>query len=171
MERLRDAIKNQAGIANRTIAQPRFAIVTSFNMADYTARVTLQPEGTMTGWLPVLSPWTGAGWGMVCPLAAGDQVLVLPQEGDAEHGIIAGRTYSNVSPPPHVAAGEFWIVHSSGSCLKLKADGTVAISGDLHVTGNIYDIHGSLSHLRGVFNEHTHTASSGASTSPPNITD
>ncbi len=171
MQRLRDAIRTQAGMVGRTLGQPRFGTITSFNLDDYTARVKLQPEGIVTGWLPVLSSWTGSGWGMVCPLAAGDQVLVLPQEGDTEHGIIIGRAYSKASPPPKAATGELWIVHASGCCLKLKADGTVAITGDLHVLGDVYDTHGSLSRLRGIFNSHTHRVPSGGNTSPPEVTD
>jgi hypothetical protein len=171
VQRLRDAIRAQAGMVDRTLGQPRFAIITSFNLADYTARVKLQPEGTLTGWLPVLSPWTGSGWGMVCPLAAGDQVLVLPQEGDTEHGVVVGRAYSKASPPPQAAAGELWIVHASGCCLKLKADGTVSITGDLHVLGDVYDRHGPLSRLRDIYNAHTHRVPSGGNTSTPEVTD
>ena len=171
MQRLRDAIRNQAGSVDRTLGQPRFGVVTSFNQANYTARVKLQPEGTLTGWLPVLSPWTGGGWGMVCPLAAGDQVLVVPQEGNAEHGVIVGRTYSNLSTPPQSPAGEMWIVHSSGASLQLKANGTVAISGDLHVSGDVYDSHGSLSHLRELYDTHVHNIPSGGATTAPNTTD
>lgn len=171
MQRLRDAIKIQASMVDRTTGQPRFGTVTSFNPANHTARVKLQPEGIVSGWLPVLAPWTGAGWGIVCPLAAGDQVFVLPQEGAAEHGVIVGRAYSNGSPPPQSTAGELWIVHASGACLKLREDGTVSISGDLHVTGDIYDRHGPMSRLRTAFNMHTHTVPSGATTSASGITD
>jgi hypothetical protein len=171
VQRFRDAIRFQAGIVGQTTGQPRFATITSFNSVDYTARVLLQPENTVTGWLPVLSPWTGSTWGMVCPLAAGDQVFVIPQEGDAQHGVIVGRAYSKLSPPPPSATGELWLVHASGSCLKLKSDGTIAITGDVHVTGNIYDNHGSLAHLRATFNAHTHAIYSVNSTSTPNVTD
>ncbi len=171
MQRLLNAIKTQAGMVDRTLGQPRFGTISSFNAADHTARVLLQPEGTVTGWLPVLSPWTGVGWGIVCPLAAGDQVFVLPHEGDAEHGVIVGRAFSSRCPPPQSAEGELWIVHPSGSCLKLKGDGTVSVSGDLHVEGDVYDSHGSMAHLRGNFNAHTHTVASGAITSLPNLTD
>ena len=158
-------------MVDRTLGQPRFATITSFNPQDYTARVKLQPEGTITGWLPVLAPWTGSEWGMVCPLAAGDQVLVVAQEGEAEHGVIVGRAYSTASPPPPSVAGEFLIVHASGACLKLRGDGTVFISGDLHVAGDVYDSHGPMERLRHAFNSHTHTTASGAPTSTPNITD
>ena len=171
MQRFANAIKVQAGLAGQTFGQPRFGTITSFNPSNFTARVQLQPEGTISGWLPVLSPWTGNGWGMVCPLIAGDQVLIIPHEGQAEHWVIIGRSYSNVSVPPPAAPGELWIVHSSGSSLKLRSDGTIAISGDLHVNGDIYDRHGSLAHLRLTYDGHTHISPSGGNTSLPSTTD
>jgi phage gp45-like len=171
MHGLLDALRVQAAKLDRTLGQPRFGTISSFNSANYTARVLLQPEGTVTGWLPVLSAWTGAGWGIVCPLTAGDQVFVLSQEGDAEHGVIVGCAFSNRTPPPRVATDEFWIVHKSGASLKLKTDGTVAIAGDLHVDGDVFDRHGSLAHLRSIYNAHRHNTASGAVTSQPNITD
>lgn len=171
MNGLLDALRVQAAKLDRTLAQPRFGTISSFNATNYTARVLLQPEGTITGWLPVLSPWIGSGWGIVCPLAIGDQVLAISQEGNAEHGVIVGCAYSNRAAPPAATAGEFWIVHKSGASLKLKTDGTVSIAGDLHVDGDVYDRHGSLAHLRGVYNEHRHNTASGSSTSQPNNTD
>ena len=86
MERLLNIIKQHAGALDQGSSQPRFATVTSVNAPAATARVTLQPEGVLSGWLPVLSPWIGAGWGLCSPPSPGDQVMVLAQEGDAEHG-------------------------------------------------------------------------------------
>ena len=171
MERLINALKAQAGAINRSLGQPRFGTVSSFDSSNFTARVQLQPEGVVTGWLPVLSPLTGQGWGMVCPLAFGDQVLVLPQEGDAEHGVIVGRAFSKLSPPPSTPTGEVWITHPSGCCLKLRNDGSILIEGDLHVNGQIFDNHNSLAHLRSSHNNHKHFTASGSSTSTSDITD
>ena len=88
----------------------------------------LQPEGVLSGWLPILSPWTGNGWGICCPPTPGDQVLVLAQEGDAEHGIIIGRTFSNAQTSPITPVGELWVVHRSGSFIKLQNDGTIQMN-------------------------------------------
>ena len=94
MERFLNAIKTHADALVQTQAQPRFGTITSVDPNTGTARLTLQPEGVLSGWLPVLSPWVGPGWGMICPPAPGDQVLVLAQEGAAEHGVIVGRIFS-----------------------------------------------------------------------------
>src|ERR1700761_1889383 len=105
MERLLNIIKQHAGAMDQGGSQPRFATVTSVNPSAATAKVSLQPEGVLSGWLPVLSPWIGAGWGMCCPPSPGDQVLVVAQEGDAEHGIIVGRAFSSGQSAPDTPVG------------------------------------------------------------------
>jgi hypothetical protein len=141
--------------------------VTSVDPAAGTVRVQLQPEGVLTGWLPLLSPWVGAGWGLSCPPSPGDQVLILPQEGDAEHGVVAGRAWSQDAASPPTPVGELWLTHGSGSYVRLLNDGTIAMRGDLHVNGDVYDRHGSLAALRGHYNEHRHPDPQGGQTGPP----
>jgi phage gp45-like len=156
MDRFLNALKGQGANQDQAAGAPRFGIVTSVDPSTATARVTLQPESVLTGWLPLLTPWVGNGWGLVCPPSPGDQVLVIPQEGDAEHGLILAGTWSAQTAPPPAPSGEFWLVHKSGSFLKLQNDGTIQIKGDLHVAGDIYDSHGALSALRGHYNGHAH---------------
>lgn len=177
MERFLNALKSHAGALDQGLAQPRFGTVTSVDSITATARVLLQPEAVLSGWLPVLSPWIGAGWGLACPPSPGDQVLVLAQEGDAEHGLIVGRAFSDTAPSPAALPGEFWLVHTTGSSIKLLNDGTVqiqgnvTITGDLKVTGNSADGQGKLADLRTHYNEHHHIDSRGGLTSPPDQQD
>ena len=168
--RLSNVIKSHAANLDRSVGQAKFGTVTSVNANDGTARVLIQPEAVLSGWLPVLSQWVGNGWGLVCPPTPGDQVLLVPQEGDIEQGIIIGRVFSRKQPPPAAPPGEFWIVHESGSFLKLCNDGTIRVQGDLHVAGDVYDRHGALSGLRAHYNSHTHRIGSQITT-PPNPTD
>jgi len=159
-------LDGQGGVA-------RFGLVSSFDPNAYAARVLIQPENVLTGWLPVVSPWVGAGWGLAAPLTPGAQVLVVAQEGDAEHGVVAGCSFSDAQRPPATPVGEIWITHQTGSRLRLLNDGTVRISGDLHVDGNVYvsndiaDGHGALSSLRVHYDAHTHTDSHGDVTGIP----
>lgn len=171
MDRFLNAIKMHADSLDQGRGQPRFATVTSVNPNAATACVALQPEGVLTGWLPILSAWIGSGWGMVCLPAPGDQVLVLPQEGDAENGVIVGRAFSNTQLPPVTPVGEFWLVHKTGSFIKLQNDGTVQINGDLHVAGDVYDRQGSLSRLRSHYDSHTHIDSRNGQTTAPSPQD
>ena len=157
MDRLLNALKAHSAAQDAAVGQPRFGNVTSVDPTAGTVRVQLQPEGVLTGWLPLLSPWVGAGWGLSCPPSAGDQVLVLPQEGDAEHGVVVGRAWSQQAPMPETPLGEIWLTHRTGSYVRLLNDGTISMQGDLHVNGDVYDRHGSLAALRGHYNEHKHS--------------
>ena len=169
--RLSNVIKAHAARLDQSTGQVKFATVTSVNAQNSTARVLIQPEGVLSGWLPVLSQWVGNGWGLTCPPTPGDQVLLVPQEGDAEQGIIIGRVYSNKQMPPVAPGGEFWLVHQSGSFLKICNDGTIRVNGDLHVAGDVYDREGPLSRLRTHYDMHTHTIGNNQTTSLPNILD
>lgn len=167
VDRLMNAMKGQMRGPGRLTGQAKFATVSSVDYDTGNIRALLQPDGVLTGWLPVLSTWVGNGWGMSCPPSPGDQVLVIAHEGDPEQGVVVGRSYSRAQKPPAAPESEMWLVHKSGCSLKLCRDGTVRISGDLRVDGDVYDRHGALSALRAIYNDHHHTDSRGGSTSPP----
>lgn len=172
MEAWTNAIRAQANAISGAAGQLRCGLVQSVDATSYCVKVTLQPEGVLSGWLPVASLWTGNGWGLVALPSPGQQVIVLAQEGRAEHGIILGSLYSLQATPPNAAVGELWLAHASGSCLKLHNDGsiegkatvwnlsgTIELEGDLVVSGDITDhggTHGSLQQLRQVYDEHIH---------------
>ncbi len=171
MQRFLNALKAQAAALDQGAGQARFGVVTSVDPSGPAARVALQPEGVITGWLPVLSAWVGNGWGMACPPATGDQVLVIAQEGDSEHGVIVGRAWSDQARAAAAPVGEFWLVHQSGSFIKLQNDGTIRVQGDLHVNGDVYDRIGSLNRLRQHYDLHTHADPQGGQVSPPDAQD
>lgn len=177
VDRLLNALKQHNEAMLSALGQPRFGIVASYDSNTGAAKVRIQPEDVLTGWLPVLSHWVGAGWGMHAPLSGGEQVLMVMQEGDGEHGIIVGRAWSDAMRPPAAAPGELWLVHQSGALVKLTGDGritlkdaagtaatfanngTMVVTGDLVVSGDISDqgtTHGSLAALRTAYNAHHH---------------
>ena len=138
MDQFWNMIKASAGGLDGQSGLARFGLVSSFDPAAYAAKVMIQPENVLSGWLPVLSPWVGAGWGLAAPLPPGTQVLVLAQEGDAEQGVIAGAVWSAVDQPMAAPAGELWLRHQSGSFVKLLNDGTIALqAGTVNVLGNL----------------------------------
>jgi hypothetical protein len=167
MDNFFEFLATNHGAPGSAFAQPRMGTVTSSNSQTATAKVLLQPEGVLTGWLPVLTQWVGSGWGMACPPSPGDQVLVIPQEGDAQHGLIVGRVYSNLVRPPPAEPGEINLSHQSGCSIRLLNSGIIAIEGDLHVSGDVYDSYGALSKLRNDYNVHIHQTSNGQNTSGP----
>lgn len=167
MDVLTNAFKQQAGALDRRVAQPRLGIVASVRTDKYLATVRLQPGNHLTGWLPILTQWVGQGWGLSCPPSPGDQVLVIPQEGYYDHGLIVGHCRSDLSPPPDAREGEFWLVHKSGSSIKLTNDGKIHVVGDLFVDGDIYDRKGSLEGLRQRYIHHRHRINNGTLSSEP----
>jgi len=171
MDQFLNHLRGNAAQLDYGWAHPRIAVVTSVDSLTYTARVTVQPEGTLSGWLPIASAWIGNGWGLACPPSPGDQVIVIWQEGDAEQGVIAGRLWSSSAIAVAAPPGELWLNHKSGTYLKLQNDGTIRSGGgtwwhhgDLQVSGDVYDGHGPLSGLRAHYNEHTHPPSTVAPT-------
>jgi phage baseplate assembly protein gpV len=135
---LRDAMKIQAALLMGSLGRAKVGLVSATRADKFAVKVTLQPEGDETGWLPVLSPWVGNGWGLCARLQQGAQVLVLHQENDLSNGIVIGSMFSVVDAVPNTNMGdsEFWLVHKSGSLLKFTDDGKVALTsnGDLDIT-------------------------------------
>lgn len=180
MDRFWNEVKVRAAALDGMAGVARFGLVSSFDPAAYAARVQIQPENVLSGWLPVLSPWVGNGWGLGAPLTPGDQVLVIAQEGDAEQGVVLGCVWSAVDKPMNIPSGELWLQHKTGSYLKLRQDGSIAllapvvsITGDLVVSGNISDqagAHGTLAALRSAYDEHTHLDDEGGQTGMPSVT-
>lgn len=197
MRGLLNAMRAQADMAGSGRASVRLAIVSSYDPGNYCAKVRIQPEDTETGWLPVVSPWVGNGWGLFAPPMPGDMVEVQFQEDDIEAGFVCQRFYNDTDRPLTVPSGEFWLVHKSGSFLKFHNDGTVELNaagtltstapqwnhtGPVHITGavtvtqdiiagqDIYDRNGTkgtLQHIRDNYDVHTHPDAQGGSTGTP----
>ena len=173
-------VKAQSSGLDGLIGVARFGLVSSFDPGAYAARVLIQPENVLSGWLPVLSSWVGAGWGISAPIMPGTQVLVISQEGDSEQGVIIGAVWSIVDTPMQTPAGELWLQHQSGSSLKFHNDGTIAlnatqvnITGNLVVTGDISDLnnsHGPISNFRKAYDSHVHPDPQGGNSGLPSAT-
>lgn len=166
MDDFLNIVKARAAQLDQGWGQARLGTVTSVDPDTYTARVAIQPENVLSGWLPIASLWVGNGWGLACPPSPGDQVLVISHEGDSQQGLLIGRIWSKAAKPVAATSGEFWMVHEKGSYLKLLNDGSIESCtgtwthhGDFIATGNVYDAHGSVASLRIHYNEHTHPPS------------
>lgn len=192
MQKLMNVMKAHAEMQASGRATVRFGLVTSYDHANYCAKVKIMPEALETGWLPVLSPWVGNGWGMFAPPSINDMVEVNFQENDREVGFVNLRGFNDSDRPLDVASGEFWLVHKSGSFLKFHNDGSVELTsigtltsvapqwnhtGNIQVTGNVKatgDITDTsntntrtVAGMRTVFNGHTHSDPQGGNVSTP----
>lgn len=137
MAGLLNAIRAQASMAGNGRAAVRIGIVSSYDHANYCAKVRIQPEDTETGWLPVVSPWVGNGWGMFAPVTPGDVVEVQYQEDSFDAGFVCQRFFNDGIRPLDVQSGEFWLVHQSGSCLKFHNDGSVDLTSRTNLTATV----------------------------------
>ena len=137
MKELLNGIKATAQQAGQSTATTRQGIVTGYDPSAYAVKVTLQPDGTLTGWIPLKSAWVGNGWGMFCPPSLGDAVEVDFQEADGGVGSAGLRFYNDVDKPLSCPSGELWLVHKSGSFIKLLNSGAISSSGQWNHAGNI----------------------------------
>src|SRR5260364_386648 len=117
MKYLMNAFKSVAQQATQSRAATRHGIVTSYDPKTYAVKVQLQPEGVLTGWIPLKSAWVGNGCG-------------------------GWRFYNAVERPLPCPSGEFWLVHRKGAQLKFRNDGTVELRAtqDLNIQANS-DVH------------------------------
>ena len=143
-DHLRSAISELAQMAAAGFAHAKIGWVSSYDPDAYLVKVLLQPEGTETGWLPIVTAMAGAGFGVYYgphadPGAGGDQAVIIFQEGDATSGICIGFLPNDIETPPHVATGEIHL-KAKGSTAKviMKPDGTIASAGAWTHTGTLH---------------------------------
>ncbi len=137
MKKLLNAVRLQAQMAANDRAVTRIVLVDSYDPNTYAVKVRLQPENAITGWLPLLSPWIGNGWGIFAPPTLGDMIEVHFQEDDPNVGFAGQRFYNDSDRPLAVTSGEFWLVHQSGSALKFHNDGSVELISHTNMTATV----------------------------------
>ena len=128
MKALLNANRLQAQRAMASVVTSRVGSITSYDPNTFTARVQLQPDSEISGWMPVSSAWIGNGWGMFAPPNIGDLVDVVYINGDLQAGTIVARFYNQQNQPIAVPSGEFWLVHKSGAFFKLLNAGGLTLS-------------------------------------------
>ena len=149
----------------------RYGLVDSYDPNFYTVKVLIQPEGTLSGWLPLTADWIGNGWGIFSPPSIGDLVVVEYPDGAPDDGFVSKRFFTDKDRPLNVPSGELWIVHKNGAFLKLTNDGKLLINCSVEV--DIGDLGSSVHALvtdafQTLFNNHVHTSgTAGSPTSTP----
>ena len=167
-----EAIKLHSAVHTTATGQTKHGIVTSVDIVNHAVKVTVEPDGVESGWIPDGAVAAG-GLKISCPSEVGTQVLLVAVEGDAEHPVVIARIFDTVVTVPvspatsrPVQAGEIGIFLNSGTYLHMTPSGTflggdLAISGSLTATADIVSAGVSLQH-------HVHSAvQSGNETSGP----
>ncbi|NPD67853.1 hypothetical protein HN018_10790 [Lichenicola cladoniae] len=137
-----ETIKLHAAKQVAALGQPRHALVTSVDAVSHSVKVTIQPEGIESGWIPDAAI-AASGLRIACPAEIGTQVLVVPVEGDAEHPIVVARLFDVSLTPPVAPAtgrpvqpGEIGIFLDGGTYLHMTDTG-IYIRGKLIIDGRI----------------------------------
>lgn len=127
----------------------RHGLVTSYDPKKYLTKVTFQPEGQESGWIPIETGHIGNGYGIVVGLTTGDgketgdQVIVRYQEGDIESGKVVQREHSDKENPPKAESGEM-IIYTSGKKIVISdnkgGDAVMTIDGKSNITYHIKEM-------------------------------
>src|SRR5690348_3215252 len=104
MDRLINQLRFNASAQDAQAGQPRWGTVQSYDPANAVAKVLIQPEGVLSGWLPVGTLVAGNKWGIVAPPEPGQQVLIIPDAGDHESGVVIAGTWNTQDRVPQVAS-------------------------------------------------------------------
>lgn len=141
---IENAMRLQAARAMSRLHTSRIGQITSYDPNRHAVKVTYQPDGDKSGWMPLASAWVGNGWGLFAAPEVGQTAIVSFVEGALDGPVAELRLYNDANQPLAVPAGEFWVVHASGSFLKFINDGKVSansdtdmeitVGGDLHAT-------------------------------------
>lgn len=118
------------------VGKGRVAEVTAIDPVTHSVRVTIQPEGVESGWIP--DPGLAVGdLKIASPSQIGSQVLIDSIEGDPEHPVITSRLYDAANLPPvspvtgkPAQPGELLVQHVSGTYCHLTAGGFFAGAGN-----------------------------------------
>jgi phage baseplate assembly protein V len=136
-------MRQQAQRSTSADSSARVGQITSYDPTTHSVRVELQPDGLLSGWLPMAAQFVGNGWGLVAAPSVGDMVVVAFVDSDIDAGIVVARLFNDDDRAPSVPAGEFWLVHKSGSSLKFLDSGNVELvsPGAVHITADTATIH------------------------------
>ena len=158
MRHILNAMRREAANVLGDVALPSSGIVTSYDPGKYAVRLALQPEGNLTGWIPLLTVWVGNGWGITCPPSIGDLVEVTFLNGDIDSGVAGMRMFNDADVPPSTPSGELWFVHKSGSFIKFHNDGSIEIqAATINSTGAWNHTGTFVNNTKNIGSTHTHS--------------
>ena len=191
MHELMEQMRMQAMTALQGTITARWGVITAYDPDLYAIKADIQPEGTETGWMPMLSCWVGPNWGDFAGPLVGMQVQLLFEHGNMQSPVAAGQAWSTQAPPIPVPSGERLIQHASGSLLHFDNQGNVTmtanqamtlnapagltinantqVNGELVTSEDISDHNGSYGTVNGVrqtYDGHTHPTPNGTSGVP-----
>lgn len=150
MQEMLNHMRRVAQEASSSQAVTRHGLVDGYDPTNYAIRVRLQPDDTLTDWIPLKSVAVGNGWGFFWAPSIGDAIEIDFQEADGEAGSGGWRFFNDADRPLPVPAGEMWMVHQSGASFKLTSDGAATFDSgagaSVQVKGDTITSVGTWSH-------------------------
>jgi hypothetical protein len=154
-------IKREASrVVKSMVRNDEVGVFDSYDPKTHSVKVTLQPYGHKTGWIPLSNSHVGEGFGVAIGPVKNTQFLIGFRNGDKSVPYIKGMLFSDSQQPPQVESGEIKLqntngtnifidkdnnlthTHSTGSSVKLAADGTATVTAQgatlLIKSGKIY---------------------------------
>lgn len=113
-------------VARRAVGV-RVGVISSYDPATHSVKLTMQPEGIQTGWVSVATDGIGNGFGIYSGPTTGDSVIVAYHEGDKKTPIVIGRLPTNEETPFAVQSGEIAFISAFSSFLKMLQNGSVTL--------------------------------------------
>jgi len=182
IHKLANAIKEQAAMVTGNQAFIKIGKIISYNPEDYLVQVLIDEPipgndetsipSIQTWWIQIMSLWVGNGWGLFCTPTLGANCIVLFQDGSYQSPIGAIPIFNDISRGLNVPSGECWLVHQTGSYIKLTNDGGISINSNSTKLGNLHDgvLHNLVTDaLISLFNNHVHSDSQGGTTGVPTV--
>lgn len=128
MDALLNLVRREVARCMARYAHPVVGIISSYDPTTHAVKVQYQPEGTLSGWIPLNAAGVGAGFGVFVGPHIGHAVSIGFQEGDREAPFVIGRFATDIETPVSVAEGEIVLKHESGSTVFLHSDGSIALN-------------------------------------------
>ena len=147
-----NAMHQAAAQAGERNAGTRLGIVEGYDPVTYSVRVSIEPEGLHTRWIPLAAVAAGNGFGILAAPKLGEAVVLVFQEDSILYAIAGLRLFTDDAKPPVVQSGEVLVRHESGSRLFFRADGSIDMvargtltssapqwnhAGPVHITGDV----------------------------------
>lgn len=114
--------------------------IQSFNPDDWTITVffpeSFEDDDTQAGAvnIPLSSQWLGNGWGLYCAPQEGTEVVITFRDANLQDPVSIAYCFNNqFLPIQGIQSQECWLVHSSGSLIRLTNDGKISINGNTEV--------------------------------------
>ena len=104
-------------------ARVKHGEVTSYDPNTNSVKVTLQPEGIPSGWLPIMTVGASTkGISVQNGPSVGDLALIHHAEGDPEAAHVFGFLHSNVNRPPGAQSGQHIVKHNPTGVQRLLSE-------------------------------------------------